>query len=118
MSWRNSSLGVEAESLGETQLADYFGVKQGVLVRSVIKGTAAEKAGLKAGDVLVKVDATPVSTPRDITNALRASRTAGKTALPVALVREHKDMTLQVAMPEVKSPAPAVRGERVSHRGL
>jgi serine protease Do len=49
MSWRSTMLGVEGESLGNSQLAEYFGVKEGVLVRSVIKGTSAEKAGIKAG---------------------------------------------------------------------
>jgi Trypsin-like serine proteases, typically periplasmic, contain C-terminal PDZ domain len=53
MSWRSSMLGIEAESL-DSQLAQYFGVKQGVLVRSVVRGSAAEKAGFRAGDVILK----------------------------------------------------------------
>jgi len=53
----SSVLGVQTESLTR-QLGEYFGVKDGsgVLVRSVEKGSAAEKAGLKAGDVIVKAD--------------------------------------------------------------
>ena len=42
-SWRSPVLGIESESLG-SQLADFFGVKDGALVRSVNKGSAAEKA--------------------------------------------------------------------------
>ena len=57
---RSPMLGVEAESLG-SQLAAYFGVKEGVLVRSVLKDTAAEKAGIKAGDVITKVDGSNVT---------------------------------------------------------
>jgi membrane-associated protease RseP (regulator of RpoE activity) len=40
------------------QLGDFFGVKNGhgVLVRSVEKGSRAEKAGFRAGDVIVKVN--------------------------------------------------------------
>ena len=45
MSWRSSIVGIEAESL-DSQLAEYFGVKEGVLVRSVVRGSSAEKAGL------------------------------------------------------------------------
>ena len=56
-------LGIEAEAL-KPQLAGFFGVKEGVLVRSVVKDSAAEKAGLRAGDVIVKVDQTAVSNPR------------------------------------------------------
>ena len=55
MSWRSSIVGIEAESL-DSQLAEYFGVKEGVLVRSVVRGSAAEKSGLRAGDVIVKID--------------------------------------------------------------
>jgi len=49
--WRSPVLGVEAESLGP-QLAAYFGVKEGVLVRSVAKETAAEKAGIDRKSVV------------------------------------------------------------------
>src|SRR5580704_11146521 len=50
MMWQSRTLGVESEPLSGSQLGDYFGAKDGVLIRSVIKGSAAEKAGLKAGD--------------------------------------------------------------------
>ena len=39
--WRSSILGVEAEAL-RGQLADFFGAKAGVLVRGVVKDSAAE----------------------------------------------------------------------------
>jgi serine protease Do len=53
----NPALGIYGEPLGENdQLAEFFGVSDGVLVRSVRKGSAAEKAGIKAGDVITKVD--------------------------------------------------------------
>ncbi len=42
MSWQSGMLGVEAESLAD-QLAEFFGVKEGVLVRSVVKDSAAAK---------------------------------------------------------------------------
>ncbi len=71
MTWRSPMLGVEAESL-EGQFAEFFGVKQGVLVRSVVDGSAAERAGLKAGDVIQEVDGTAVITPNEVTSRLRA----------------------------------------------
>ena len=95
---RSAMLGVEAESL-EGQLADFFGVKEGVLVRSVIKGSAAEKAGMKAGDVITKVDDAKVTTPADITGRLRTL--AGK-SMAVTLLREHKETTLMVTMEPVE----------------
>jgi serine protease Do len=91
-----ASLGIIGEALGqESQLAEYFGVKEGVLVRSVNKDSAAEKGGMKAGDVIVKVEDTAISTPQEISGALRAAR--GKTSVTVTVVRNKKEMTLTVA---------------------
>lgn len=100
MSWRTSLLGIEAETL-EGQLAQYFGVKEGVLVRSVLKGSTAEKAGLKAGDVVVKVEDAKVATPREITSALRSHK--GKKTATVIVMREHKELALNVTLEEERS---------------
>jgi serine protease Do len=98
MSWRSAVLGLEAESLGESQLATYFGVKEGVLVRSVMKGTAAEKAGIKAGDVLMKVDETKVATPRDVTSAVRSARSNSRKSFPVLVMREKREVSLSLTV--------------------
>lgn len=100
MSWSSGYLGIEGEGLGSSQLADYFGVKDGVLVRSVMKNSAADKAGIQAGDVITKVNETSVSTPRDITAALRAAGTDGKKVFPVAVVREKRESTVSVTIEE------------------
>jgi serine protease Do len=91
---RSIVLGVEAESI-DGQLAQYFGVKEGVLVRSVSRGSSAEKAGLRAGDVIIKVEDAHVATPSDILIRLRPLH--GKSA-PVVLMRDHKELTLSVAV--------------------
>ena len=90
--WKNS-LGMECEPV-DAQLAEYFGVKRGVLVRSVEKGSAADKAGLKAGDVITKVDGQSVSSPRSITPFLRKS---GSNVI-LTIVRNHKELTLNVKL--------------------
>jgi serine protease Do len=94
MSWRSSFLGIEAESL-DAQLAEYFGVKEGVLVRSVASGSPAEKAGLRAGDVIVRVEDKTVSTPGEVSSAVRSARSK-KSVTPTA-VRDKKEML--VALP-------------------
>ena len=99
-SWQSRTLGVDSESLN-SQLAEFFGVKEGVLVRSVIKGTAAEKAGLKAGDVITKIGDRKVTSPKDISNALR-SVSSGK-AFPVTVIRERKETTLNATIEEKSS---------------
>jgi serine protease Do len=96
MSWQSSMLGVEGESL-DGQLAQYFGVKEGVLVRSVTTGSAAEKGGLKAGDVIIRVDDSKISTPADVSNRIRSMQ--GK-QVPIVVMRDRKEVTLTVTIDE------------------
>lgn len=114
MSWRSSMLGVEAEALKGSQLASFFGVSEGVLVRGVIKDTAAEKAGIKAGDVIVKIEGTAVEAPRDITTAINAARKDGKKTVSISLIRDRKETTVSAALEDESSSAPRPRGTRVT----
>lgn len=98
--WRSPMLGVEAEALG-SQLAAYFGVKEGVLVRSVLKDSAAERAGVKAGDVITRVDGTTVTSPNELSNAVRSA--SSKKTFPLQLTRDHKEMTVNVTVDDGSS---------------
>lgn len=83
------------------QLGEFFGVKNGngVLVRSVEKGSRAEKAGFRAGDVIVKVNDQPVHDTSDFTHAVKSRK--GNT-VSVSLMREKKEQNLNLALPERK----------------
>jgi serine protease Do len=83
------------------QLGEFFGAKNGngVLVRSVEKGSRADKAGLRAGDVIVRVGTQSIHDTSDFTHALH-SRTAGSVSLGV--IRDKKDQTLTITLPERK----------------
>ena len=83
------------------QLGDFFGVKdgKGVLVRSVEKGSPGEKAGFRAGDVVVKVNNQAVHDTSDFTHALRTS--SGGTAA-VTVMREKREQNLTLTLPEKK----------------
>ena len=97
MVYGSPMLGIEGESLeSEEQLADFFGVKEGVLVKSVRRNSAAEKAGLKAGDVIVKVDDMKVGNSSEITKTLRSLRS--KRTFTVLVVRNKKEMPLTVTL--------------------
>ena len=86
-------VGFEGETL-TPQLAEYFGVKEGVLVRTVTPRTPAERAGLKAGDVVIRVTGTPVSSPREISGLVHAAHAA-----PVfTVMRNHKEVTLKIEL--------------------
>ncbi len=107
---RNGMLGIEGESLGqEAQLAEFFGVKDGVLVKSVIRNSAAEKAGIKAGDVIVRVGDTKVNSTREISGALRTLRQ--QKTFTVTVVRNKKEMPVSVTLQDTSGAVRAMLEE-------
>jgi serine protease Do len=87
------------------QLGEFFGVKngEGVLVRSVEKGSRAEKAGFHAGDVIVKVNDQRVHDTSDFSTAVRSRN--GDT-VSVGVIRDKKEQNLSLEL-----PAPRHSGE-------
>lgn len=90
------TLGITGEEL-TPQLAGYFGVKQGkgVLVSEVKTGSAAEKAGLKAGDVIVEVDGKQVASVSELRDALPQNLEREK-KVSLGVVRDRKEQTVAV----------------------
>jgi len=98
--FQSAALGTDCESLANNaQLAEFFGVKDGLLVRSVAHNSPADRAGVKAGDVIVKLGEAHIATNRDLSAALRASRAAGAT-LPLTVVRNKHEVALTVTLQE------------------
>src|SRR6202790_2199846 len=83
------------------QLGEFFGVKNGngVLVRSVEKGSRAEKAGFHAGDIIVKVNDQPVHDTGDFMHAVKSRDGA---AISVGVVRDKKEQNLNLSLPDKK----------------
>lgn len=81
------------------QLGEFFGVKNGngVLVRAVEKGSRADKAGFRAGDVIVKINDQPVHDTSDFTHAVR-SRNGN--SISIGVMRERKEQNLNLSLPE------------------
>jgi serine protease Do len=92
-------LGIQYVELTD-QLARYFKVSDGVLVSSVSAGSPAEKAGLRAGDVIVKVGGDPVSSGRDL---LRVVRAASDGEITLGIQREGHALDLRVRL-EPRTP--------------
>jgi len=86
-------LGIQAENLSG-QLGAYFGApgNEGVLVREVTPGSPADKAGIKAGDVIIKANGVPVHSLADL---------QGESHLALTLLRKGAttDVTLTVEGP-------------------
>ena len=88
--------GIVVEPLSP-QLCDFFGVPQnkGVLVRSVEKGSPGGAAGLRAGDVIVRVND---ETIHDMADWRRAMKTrSGK--VTIAVVRDKKEQNIEISLP-------------------
>jgi serine protease Do len=99
-------LGVRIQSLSE-DLAASVGLpkKRGEFVQSVEPGQGAAKAGLEAGDVVLKVDGKEV-TPEQTLSFIVANTAPGK-RIPIELIRNGQRMTVQ-----------AVVGKRPSEEAL
>jgi membrane-associated protease RseP (regulator of RpoE activity) len=83
------------------QLGDFFGAKngQGVLVRSVEKGSGADKAGFRAGDVIVKINGEPIHDSGDFSHALRSRK---DNTASISVIRDRKEQTITITLPERK----------------
>ncbi|MGH9585495.1 MAG: Do family serine endopeptidase [Acidobacteriaceae bacterium] len=68
------SIGITFQSNLPTAVAKVYGFKNGVLVSSVQPGFPAEKAGLKAGDVITSVDGKPVKDGNELVNIISAKK--------------------------------------------
>jgi len=73
-------------------LAKRFGVERGVLVTEVVKSSPAEKAGVKAGDVIQKVNEKDVNSPLDLKNEILKLEIGEEIVL--TLVREREEITI------------------------
>ena len=109
-------LGVRVQDLNP-DLGSYFGVNdgKGVLITEVLKDTPAEKAGLKAGDVITKVGDKKVEDSDDLVSALRdadqkvtltvmrqkASRTI-ESELRDSMVRIRRGGSMSYGVPEIR----------------
>ncbi len=93
---KGPALGIEGAAMTE-QMADYMGIEEaeGVLVTNVSKDSAAEAAGLKAGDLIIAVNGKKVRDPRDLRNSLEKGR------LDLSLVRDRNKISLEV---EITAP--------------
>ena len=90
-------LGVNVHAL-EDGLGSYFGTETGVLVLSVLEDSAAEKAGLRTGDVILKVDDEDVTDTVELHEVLGEFEPGDEVAL--SIMREKSEQTIDVELGE------------------
>ncbi len=94
----SSRNGVLVENL-TPQLGEVFGVKdgEGVLIRSVDKGSPGEAAGLRAGDVIVRVGNQRVASTSDWNRLLREQKPG---PVQLGIMRDKRQQALSLTVPE------------------
>jgi len=89
-----------AESIG-------LGKAQGALVRAVEEGAPADKAGVEAGDIIVKFDGKAVEKSSDLPRMVGAVKPGTKSTLTVFRRGATKDLTVMIA--EIPSDKPVAK---------
>ena len=92
-------LGVSVSEL-TPDLVQGFGLKEGTkgaLVQAVVPKAPADKAGVKAGDVVVSVNGKPVDSPSTLTRSVAAVQPGGKVSLSLLRGNDKKDIQVTVA---------------------
>jgi predicted metalloprotease with PDZ domain len=106
---RKPILGVELVNT-TPELREALGARKdaGVLVGKVLADSAAEKAGLKAGDIILSVDGNAVVDPGSLSDEIEERE--GKTA-DLEILRDKRPMHIKVTLPAVEDDD-APRGPR------
>jgi len=105
-------IGVVIQPLSK-ELADGFGLPrtQGALVNSVEKGGPADKAGVEAGDVILRFDGKTVASSEDLPRIVGATRPGSKVTMQIWRNKGTRDV--QVVVAEMQDE----RAARQSRRG-
>ena len=93
-----------AESIG-------LGKPAGALVQSVEAGGPAEKAGVEAGDIIVKVDGKPVEKSGDLPRLIGNTRPGSKATLQVFRRGNTRDLSVTVGEFEAERPTRRAQAE-------
>src|SRR5712664_12548 len=105
-------LGIDAEDLSG-QLGAFFGAPdgEGILVREVNSGSPAEKAGVKAGDVITSLNGERIRSVGELREKLSAKREDKDRTVKLGVLRNKSEISLTVAL-----PAPAAHTKRLVSR--
>ncbi|QJW96309.1 S1C family serine protease [Frigoriglobus tundricola] len=108
-------LGVRIEPLAPV-VADQLGLDAGVAIAGVVEGSAAEKAGFKAHDILVEFAGKGLSDPADLVRRLSDMKPGEK--VDAVVVRKGKRVELKGIDLPGATPRPAALGPPVDPKAL
>lgn len=95
-------LGVKLDNLTD-QLAGYFGMKDanGALITEVMKDTPAEKAGLKAGDIILSVDGEKIEDAGDVREILAEK----EGPVELSVLRDRREIKIKAELEKQEEPS-------------
>jgi Do/DeqQ family serine protease len=107
---RRGQLGVYVQQVTE-DIAQSLGLKEarGVIVGSVQRGGAAERAGLKQGDVITSLNGTAVNDANELRNLVAATQPG--TDVTLDILRDGREQQIKVTLGELTAAAEPARGE-------
>lgn len=95
-------LGLTGETITELW-SQYYGVPQGFIVRSVEEGSAADKAGIQVGDIIIGINDTTITSISEF-NKIKAEFKAGDT-ITITLFRQGNKKNVKATLDEDTSAA-------------
>ncbi len=104
-------LGVYIQDLTK-DIAETMGlnVEKGALITEVVKGSPADKAGLKRGDVIIKVDDTKIDSSGTLQDVIRGKKAGTKVTLTV--IRDNKELTIDVTLGKLSTEEVKAKKEK------
>jgi S1-C subfamily serine protease len=92
-------LGVYLRDLS-SELADYLGVvsTKGTLVADIMPGSPADKAGIKAGDIILEINGMTINNSTDLTERISKMSVGQKVELKI--LRDKKTITINLTLEE------------------
>jgi serine protease Do len=112
-------LGVGIQDL-TPELAEYYGVKdkQGVLVAQVFEGDPADKAGIKAKDIIIEVNGKSIDSSRELTAMIAAIPVGQKTPIKILRDGQEKTVTVEIAKRPESGRLAKAESEKGSELGI
>ncbi|MEN6315784.1 MAG: trypsin-like peptidase domain-containing protein [Clostridiaceae bacterium] len=92
-------IGISGSEITDT-LSRYYNLPKGIYITDVTSGSAADKAGIKAEDILVSLDNKTVETLSDL-DEIKGAHKAGDTVNAI-IVRESNKINLKITFDEEK----------------
>jgi serine protease Do len=98
-------IGVEIDQVSK-EVAESIGLgkSHGALVRSVVVGSPAEKAGIEAGDIITKFDGKAIEKSSDLPRIVGATKPGTKSVISIFRRGTNRDVTVIVAEIEAEKP--------------